>query len=132
MKPYGTFLVIGGILTACATHDPTSATSLTSTTQTTGASVRAPENPTTAGVTAMDQGTDQVDLTTTRDLRQAVVADDQLSLSAKDVTIIANAGVITLRGKVQSADEKRIIEAKVKEYADNYLLDDQLEIEAEK
>ena len=132
MKTYATFLLIVGMLAACETNNPTSIT------HTTGASAGAPDNPSSnvrqrsAAATAMDQGTDQADLDVARDIRQALMANAQLSLSAKDVTVIANAGVVILRGTVHSADEKRTIEARVGAYADNYVLDDQLELAPEK
>lgn len=43
-------------------------------------------------------------------VRQAIVGDDSLSVKAHNVKVIANGGVVTLRGPVASAQEKARVE----------------------
>lgn len=47
------------------------------------------------------------DVETTRKIRQAIVADDTLSMNAHNVKIVTLAGVTTLRGPVKTAEEKK-------------------------
>jgi osmotically-inducible protein OsmY len=58
-----------------------------------------------AAVTPTDQGSGQ-DLEITRAIRKAVVAQDDFSTNAKNVKIITLEGIVTLRGPVESIDEK--------------------------
>jgi osmotically-inducible protein OsmY len=58
-----------------------------------------------SAVTPTDQGTGQ-DVEITRAIRKAVVAQDQFSVNAKNVKIITRDGIVTLRGPVESIDEK--------------------------
>jgi osmotically-inducible protein OsmY len=62
-----------------------------------------------SGVTAADQGNNDADLNITQQIRQAVVADDNLSFAAKNVTIVTTEGVVTLRGEVNSDSERATI-----------------------
>jgi len=63
------------------------------------------------------QGNHPYDLEVTRKIRKAVMADDQLSIAAKNVTIVANEGEVTLRGNVHDDREKRTIETYAKQVA---------------
>ncbi len=62
-----------------------------------------------AGLTPLDQGNSEIDLDLTQRIRKAVVSDDSLSFSAKNVKIITRDGHVTLRGSVKSAQEKEAI-----------------------
>ncbi len=77
----------------------------------------------------LDQGTSESDVTITQQIRQSVVADDQLSMNAKNVKIITIDGMVTLRGPVKSAGEKNAIVATAKQTAGVVKVDDQLEVE---
>ena len=81
-----------------------------------------------AAVTPMDQSNDPKDLELTQQIRKAVVADDQLSTNAHNVKIIAADGVVTLRGPVNSADEKAKVEAAAERIAGANNVRSQLEV----
>lgn len=80
-------------------------------------------------VTPIDQGNSPADLEMTQKLRKDLVADDTLSVDAKNVKIITNDGVITLRGPVKNATERATIEAKVRRLAGSDRIIDEIEIE---
>lgn len=61
-------------------------------------------------VTPLDQGNNKADTDLTARIRKSVVERDGLSISAKNVKIITANGRVTLRGPVESEDERRIIE----------------------
>lgn len=79
-------------------------------------------------MTAGDQSAkkDDVDLTTR--IRKAVVADDSLSMLAKNVKIVTANGMVTLRGPVNTDQEKSAIDDKAKAIAGADKIDDQLEV----
>jgi hyperosmotically inducible protein len=52
--------------------------------------------------TSGDQSNDAPDIKTTAAIRRAVMHDDSLSMMAKNVKIIAENGMVTLRGPVKS------------------------------
>jgi hyperosmotically inducible periplasmic protein len=81
-----------------------------------------------ATLTPGDQSTHKADLKLTRRIRQAVVADDSLSTTAHNVKIITINGVVTLRGPVNSTQEKATIDAKAQQIAGATKVDNQLEI----
>jgi len=60
--------------------------------------------------TAGDQSNKQPDIRTEADVRKAIVDDKSLSLQAHNIKVVTESGVVTLRGPVKSADEKRRIE----------------------
>jgi hyperosmotically inducible periplasmic protein len=60
--------------------------------------------------------------------RQAVVADEALSVTAKDVKIITVNDGVTLRGPVKSAQEKGSLEAKAYQIAGAPYVESQREI----
>jgi sporulation protein YlmC with PRC-barrel domain len=60
-------------------------------------------------LTPMSQGNSQSDISTTAQIRKAVVADASLSTNAKNVKIITLNGKVTLRGVVNSQQEKDTI-----------------------
>ena len=78
--------------------------------------------------TSGDQSESPEDLKITQSIRQAVVKDDSLTMTAKNVKIITAGGKVTLRGPVKSADEKMKIEALAREAAGAAKVDNQLEV----
>src|ERR687892_170282 len=66
-------------------------------------------------LTPGDQSESEADRTLTQQIRKAVVADDSLSTTAKNIKIITVDGVVTLRGPVNTPQEKQLIEAKAKQ-----------------
>jgi osmotically-inducible protein OsmY len=81
-----------------------------------------------ATLTPGDQSESEADRALTQRIRQAVVADDSLSTTAKNIKIITVNGVVTLRGPVNSPQEKETIVAKVQHIAGANQIDNQLEV----
>jgi hyperosmotically inducible periplasmic protein len=79
-------------------------------------------------LTPGDQSESEADRTLTQQIRRAVVADDSLSTTAKNVKIITVDGVVTLRGPVNSPHEKEVIAAKAQQIAGVNKVDNQLEV----
>ena len=78
--------------------------------------------------TAGDQSESEADRTISQSIRQAVVADDSLSTTGKNVKIITVDGIVTLRGPVKTGEEKTNIGAKAQQVAGVKRVDNQLEI----
>jgi hyperosmotically inducible periplasmic protein len=91
----------------------------------TGRNVRDREGKT---LTPGDQSESKADLDLTQRIRQAVVADESLSTTAHNVKIITVNGVVTLRGPVNSDQEKAKIAAVAEKIAGVKQVDNQLEI----
>jgi osmotically-inducible protein OsmY len=129
MKTFVTILILGSALAACD-QDKTDIT------QTTASKASAPDNTKTNArdkaptITPIDQGNSQADIDTTQTIRKAVMGDEDLSTNAKNVKIITNKGVITLRGPVNTAAEKKSIEAKALAAAGSNHVDDQIDIQS--
>ena len=83
-----------------------------------------------ASTTPLDQGNGKADLDVTQAIRKALMADDSLSTTAKNVKVVTNKGVITLRGPVKSDAEKKSVEAKASAAAAGNRVDNQLDIDA--
>jgi hyperosmotically inducible protein len=81
--------------------------------------------------TPIDQNENTRDVGITADIRKRVVALDA-SVNAHNVKIITQDGRVTLRGPVETADEKRRIEEIAFEVAGKANVDSQLEVEAAK
>lgn len=78
--------------------------------------------------TPMDQGNSDADIKTTKDIRSAVVASDQLSFNAKNIKIITRDGKVTLKGVVaDEAEHQKILELS-NAYVKADALSDQIEI----
>jgi osmotically-inducible protein OsmY len=84
----------------------------------------------TAALTPMDQGENEVDRTITQKVRQGVMKDDTLSMTAKNVKIITANSVVTLRGPVKSEKERSDIVALAQHVDGVKRVDNQLEIAA--
>ena len=82
--------------------------------------------------TAGDQAENETDRTISANVREAVVADNGLSMNAHNVKIITSGGTVTLRGPVKSNEEKAAIESKAKQVAGVTRVDNLLEIEAKR
>jgi osmotically-inducible protein OsmY len=97
------------VLTACDTgsHNNTSKTVKTDNTE---RNVRDRSGET---LTPADQSESEGDLTITQKIRQALVGDDALSTNAKNIKVITINGVVTLRGVVNSEQERNAIINKV-------------------
>ena len=80
--------------------------------------------------TAEKQSNSKDDLALTQKIRQAVMKDGSLSMSAKNVKIIARDGTISLMGPVDSQREKDTIATSAGEIAGKNKVDNQLEIKA--
>jgi osmotically-inducible protein OsmY len=82
--------------------------------------------------TPLDQSNSPEDLKITQAIRQAIVKDDALTMTAKNVKIITAGGMVTLRGPVKTAEEKAKIEKIAKDAAGAAKVDNQLEVKADK
>jgi osmotically-inducible protein OsmY len=79
-------------------------------------------------LTPMDQGENEADRTITQQIRSSVVKADDVSMNGKNVKIITVDGVVTLRGPVETAREKKDIAAIAKRVDGVKRIDNQLEI----
>jgi osmotically-inducible protein OsmY len=78
--------------------------------------------------TSFDQSNTKGDTQITASIRRAVMKDDSLSMTAKNVKIIAENGVVTLRGPVKSEAEKTKIADLAKSAAGQMKIENQLEV----
>lgn len=85
-----------------------------------------------ATLTPMDQGESKADRTITQQIRKAVVGHKGLSMDAKNVKIITQDGVVTLRGPVKSAAEKTTIADVSTKTKGVKRVDNQLEVAAQR
>ena len=67
--------------------------------------------------TADQQKNDKTDLDLTAEIRRSVMADEALSTTAHNIKIIAENGKVTLKGSVETAKEKKIVEKKAQQIA---------------
>lgn len=79
-------------------------------------------------LTPIDQGESEGDREITQRIRQAVVAQDGFSTDAKNVKIITRDAVVTLRGPVETEQEKARIESLASQAAGVQRVDNQIEI----
>lgn len=79
-------------------------------------------------LTPGDQGESEADRGITQQVRQSVMKEDGLSMNAKNVKIITNNGTVTLRGPVESANEKASIGRLAQSATGVKQVDNQLEI----
>ena len=79
-------------------------------------------------LTTLDQGNSQADINTTAQIRKQINADDNMSTDGKNVKIITQNGHVTLRGPVNSAEEKSRIGQIAKQIAPDGTVDNQLEV----
>jgi hyperosmotically inducible protein len=81
-----------------------------------------------SALTPTDQNENENDLKITQHVRQAVMADKSLSFTAKNVKIITQNGKVTLRGPVNTPEERTAIEAAAQKVAGASMVDNQLEV----
>ncbi|MEO7327463.1 MAG: BON domain-containing protein [Minicystis sp.] len=81
-------------------------------------------------VTPMDQGENDLDRGITQKIRQEVIKADGLSMNAKNVKIITNNAVVTLRGPVSNDQERTQIVAIATRVDGVKRVDNQIEIAA--
>lgn len=79
-------------------------------------------------LTPIDQGNNASDLKVTQQIRKQVVSDSSLSFAAKNVKIITVNGRVTLKGQVNSDNEKKWIEATADKVVGNANVDNQITI----
>ena len=83
-------------------------------------------------LTSGDQSSNPEDLKITAAIRRAIMKDDSLSLAAKNIKIIAANAEVTLRGPVNTAEEKSKIGELATSVAGNAKVDNQLEVKESK
>jgi hyperosmotically inducible periplasmic protein len=81
-------------------------------------------------LTPGDQGESEADREITQKVRQGVVKNDKLSTNATNVKIITRSGVVTLRGPVDSENEKVTVVAIARQVEGVKNVDNQLEVAA--
>jgi sporulation protein YlmC with PRC-barrel domain len=79
-------------------------------------------------LTPLDQGNSKADVATTAQIRKEIVAGKNMSVNAKNVKIITKDGQVTLRGPVNSAEEKRLIGEIANRIARSENVSNQLEV----
>src|SRR5205809_7729260 len=82
--------------------------------------------------TSGDQSNSSADLKITQAIRQALMKDDGLSTTAKNIKVITANGQVTLRGPVKTAQEKEKIDQIAKSAAGGAGIADQLEVKGTK
>jgi len=80
-------------------------------------------------LTSGDQGNTEADRELTRKVRRALTSNDQLSMTAKNIKIIATDGKVTLRGPVKTAEEREQVAALAQQaLTGGGLVENQLEV----
>lgn len=62
-----------------------------------------------SSLTPMDQSNSEGDLKLTQSIRKALMDDDRLSFSSKNVKVITRDGHVTLRGQVPNKTERNVV-----------------------
>jgi hyperosmotically inducible protein len=78
--------------------------------------------------TSGDQSNNSADLKITQAIRQALMKDGELSMTAKNIKIITDNGEVTLRGPVKNAQEKAKIDQLARSAAGGANIVDQLDV----
>lgn len=81
-----------------------------------------------AAVTAGDQSNSDRDVDLTQKIRRGITSDDDMSMQARNVKVISQNGAVTLRGPVESEQEKASIESLARN-AGATRIDNQIEID---
>lgn len=82
--------------------------------------------------TADQQKENRSDREVTRQIRRSITKDKSLSTYARNIKVITQDGVVTLKGPVRSAEEKKLVEAKAAEVAGAAKVKSELDIAPEK
>ena len=77
---------------------------------------------------ATDQSNNPRDVELTAKIRRALTDDDSLSVNAQNIKIITVNGKVTLRGPVQSEEERKRIEAVARRAAGNATVTNELQV----
>src|ERR1022692_3701868 len=80
-------------------------------------------------LTPLDQGGSQADVNTTAQIRKEIIAGKGLTINARNVKIITVNGRVTLRGPVNSEEEKRLIGEIAIRMTSSQKVDNQLEVQ---
>jgi BON domain len=91
----------------------------------------APPDPAPVVASAV-QGNTKTDLKMTAKIHREINASNQMSANARNVTVITNAGKVTLQGPVDTATEKRLLEEIAVRTASPGNVENQLEVIAPK
>ncbi len=78
-----------------------------------------------------DQSNAQGDIDHLAEVRKAIVDDAQLSVSAKNVKILTQAGNVTLRGLVPTEEERARVEELARMSSATRSVDNQIEVESQ-
>ena len=78
--------------------------------------------------TSGDQSNSSSDLKVTQAIRQALMKDDMLSTTAKNIKVITENGQVTLRGPVKNVQEKARVDQLAKSAAGGANIVDQLDV----
>src|SRR5436190_23793048 len=78
--------------------------------------------------TSGDQSNSSADLKITQAIRQALMKDDHLSMTAKNIKVITANGQVTLRGPVKTAQEKSKIDQLANSAASGAKINNQLDV----
>ena len=116
------FITINVALAQTAVKEPTPSTMEP---DNTARNVRDRDNAT---LTPLDQGNSKADVDRTAQIRKEILAQESMSVDAKNVKVITNDGHVTLRGPVNTADEKRLIGEISVKVAGLEKVDNQLEV----
>jgi hyperosmotically inducible protein len=79
-------------------------------------------------LTPTDQSNEPADIEMTQKIRKGITSNDAMSMQARNIKIITQGGVVTLRGPVKTTQEKAAIETLAKN-AGATRIDNQLEID---
>lgn len=133
----GIALPCGLLLAGCNDHTATTEGTTTSAVDTNAAATNADNSANNRqdrngqGLTADDQGTSDSDRQITRRIRQMLMNNtNDFSMAAKNVKIITDNGTVTLRGPVNTDNEKTGIETIAKNVAGDGHVNDQLEVKS--
>jgi hyperosmotically inducible periplasmic protein len=80
--------------------------------------------------TPENQGSDQGDVELTRQIRKEITQDDSLSTLAHNVKIVTEKGKVTLRGPVNSQNEKEKIGQKAQQIAGADKVQNELDVKS--
>lgn len=83
-----------------------------------------------ATLTAGDQSSSERDIDLTQKIRQGITSNDDMSMQARNVKVISQNGVVTLRGPVETEQEKTSIESLARS-AGATRIENQIEIDRE-
>lgn len=109
--------------------DAVGKTTLTASTVSTGVDhVKMSESDRSGAPSPLDPSTDPADLDLTKDIRDALMADDTISLDAKSIRIVVRDGHVTLLGPVRGKREHDVVLTRAREFAGIAWVDDRLEI----